>query len=58
MQTTQVIPLIDSLKMQPSYYCMDMGYDTKTIYYALRIHKAQAIIPLNRQEKKDPPKGL
>lgn len=55
---TQAIPLIDSLKTQPSYYCMDMGYDTKNIYDAVRAHRAQAIIPLNRRGEKEPPQGL
>lgn len=55
---TQAIPLMDEIKNQPKYYCMDMGYDTKDIYEAARSRQAQAIIPLNRRGEKTPPEGL
>jgi len=56
--STQAIPLIESLKTQPNYYCLDMGYDTKDIYDSARAHQAQAIIPLNLRGEKEPPVGL
>ncbi len=55
---TQAIPLMDAIKNQPKYYCMDMGYDTKDIYQAARNRQSQAIIPLNRRKEKLPPEGM
>ena len=55
---TQAIPLMEAIKNQPKYYCMDMGYDTKDIYQAARSFKSQAIIPLNRRGEKIPPEGM
>ena len=56
--STQAIPLMDAIKSQPKYYCMDMGYDTKDIYQAARNYRSQAIIPLNRRKEKLPPEGM
>ena len=55
---TQAIPLMDEIKNQPKYYCMDMGYDAKDIYQAAYERQAQAIIPLNHRKEKLPPEGM
>ena len=56
--STQAIPLIEQLPVQPQAYCLDMGYDTHPIYEKVHSRGAKAIIPLNRRGEKQPPAGL
>ena len=56
--STQAIPLMEQLPVQPEAYCLDMGYDVKGIYEHVHSRGAKAIIPLNRRGEKEPPAGL
>jgi len=56
--STQAIPLMDQLPVQPQVYCMDMGYDITPIYEKAQSLGTKAIIPLNRRGEKQPPAGL
>ena len=56
--STQAIPLMEKLPVQPQAYCLDMGYDVKPIYEKAHSQGAKAIIPLNRRGEKEPPAGL
>lgn len=42
----------------PKYYSMDSGYDQHKNYEAARKARAQAIIPLNPRNEKEPPAGM
>ena len=54
----QAIPLMELMKYQPVYYCMDKGYDAIKIYNAVNELGSQAIIPLNKRNEKTPPEGM
>lgn len=56
--STQAIPLMEQLPIQPQVYCMDMGYDITPIYEKAHRLGAKAIIPLNRRGEIEPPAGL
>ncbi|MGE5575120.1 MAG: transposase [Ignavibacteria bacterium] len=56
-------PLIEKVSGQTSeskmsYVIMDAGYDQKKNYETARAHGAQAIIPLNLRNEKEPPAGF
>jgi len=51
--------LNQNIKNKPSYYVMDAAYDAKEVYdLVCREYKAQAIIPLNRRNAKQPEAGF
>jgi transposase len=58
------LPLIEDIKQNysifnPTYYMLDMGYDSDDIYRTIyRDHGAQAIIPLNYRGAYAPPESL
>lgn len=59
------IPLMNKLKkdydnlFKPSYYIMDSGYDTPSIYeHAVNTFGGQAIAPINWRNTKIPPEGI
>lgn len=55
------IPLMEELNRQDwriRFVLMDAGYDQKKNYEAARALGAQAIIPMNRRNEKEPPEGM
>ena len=56
--STQAIPLMEQLPVKPQAYCLDMGYDVKSIYEYAHSQGAKAIVPLNRRGEIEPPAGF
>lgn len=46
------------LDTKPRYFIMDAGYDQDKVYQSAYRHGAQAIIPLNLRNEKEPPAGM
>lgn len=42
--STQAIPLMEQLPVQPEAYCLDMGYDVKAVYEYVHSRGAKAIV--------------